>query len=208
MLALPPIISSTPLPSSLPVHQQPWGMAEARQRTWPLHSAEWHALACVSACPPCLALVRRGLPCMCHYRHQARGRCVCVLRRALAALCPRARCTYRTARLAGAWTSPVAGLVLAMFPPEGSGASIRKWAFPPHLSFVALLISAIHAFQPVALCSPLPSSLPQSCDLALACVACFSQHGLVSPQAIKLCAPRYQGVCFAAYVFLCLIYTT
>jgi hypothetical protein len=46
-----------------------------------------------------------------------------------------------------------------MFPPEGSGVIIRKWALSP--PFIALLISVIYIiYQPVVLCSPPPKLSP------------------------------------------------
>jgi hypothetical protein len=49
-----------------------------------------------------------------------------MLRYAIAALCPRVRCTYGTASIIHAYIVPVADFILAIFAPEGSAAIIRK----------------------------------------------------------------------------------
>ena len=66
-------------------------------------------------------------------------------------------------RLARAWVSPVPVLVLATFAPEGSGATIRKWALSLHL----LLCSFQRRHVPISgsPAFPLPSCLPQSYNL-------------------------------------------
>ena len=56
------------------------------------------------------------------------------------------------------FSSALPDLILAIFPPEGSGASVRKWALSPHL----LLCSFQHLHVPISGSPvfPLPSYLP------------------------------------------------